>query len=134
MNLKYEYIATARKESLFKEDLSNNHSILLDKIQNSRLAIVGAAGSIGSSVVKTIIKYKPKSIVLIDISENNLVEIVRDLRSSSKITIPTEFSTLPIAMGSTEFNRYFAEKGPFDYFFNLSAIKHVRSEKIFTVL
>ncbi len=129
MNLQYEYIATGREESGFKADIEQKSEILKDRIGGSRIAIVGAAGSIGSSVVKTLLRFKPSGMVLIDLSENNLVELVRELRSTQNVTVPGDFSTLPIGMGSIEFNRYFVEQPQFDYFFNLSAIKHVRSEK-----
>lgn len=125
----YEKIITEREESCFKQDIDNNFNQIKSMVAGSRIAVVGAAGSIGSAVAKTILRFEPKSLVLIDISENNLVELVRDLRSSGDVRIPEEFATLPIAMGSEEFNRYFAENKPFDYFFNLAAIKHVRSEK-----
>lgn len=129
MNPFYEKIITQRDKSCFKDDIECNFSDLKKMIAGSRIAVVGAAGSIGSAVAKTILRFSPQSLALVDISENNLVELVRDLRSSSDVKMPAEFSTLPIAMGSVEFNRYFAETKPFDYFFNLSAIKHVRSEK-----
>ncbi len=129
MNLQYEYIATGRRESGFEADIKLKSDILKERISGSRIAIVGAAGSIGSSVVKTLLRFKPSGMVLIDLSENNLVELVRELRSTQNVTVPNDFSTLPIGMGSIEFNRYFAEQPQFDYFFNLSAIKHVRSEK-----
>ena len=129
MNPIYERIITERNESCFKNDMDSTFNDVKEKIAGSRIAVVGAAGSIGSAVAKTLLRFSPKSLVLIDISENNLVEIVRDLRSSQNVKMPEEFSTLPIAMGSIEFNRYFAENKPFDYFFNLAAIKHVRSEK-----
>jgi FlaA1/EpsC-like NDP-sugar epimerase len=129
MNPIYEKIITERSESCFQDDIDVNSAAIKEMVAGSRIAVVGAAGSIGSSVAKTILKFAPKSLVLIDISENNLVELVRDLRSSPDVRMPDEFSTLPIAMGSVEFDRYFAENKPFDYFFNLAAIKHVRSEK-----
>lgn len=129
MSLNYEYVITGRKESYFATDIENNSSELLEKIDGSRIAIVGAAGSIGSSVVRTLLRFKPSALSLIDLSENNLVELVRELRSGQGIELPKDFKTMPIGLGSTEFNRYFAETEPFDYLFNLSAIKHVRSEK-----
>lgn len=129
MNPIYEKIITEREESCFKQDVDENFSQIKEMVAGSRIAVVGAAGSIGSAVAKTILRFEPKALVLIDISENNLVELVRDLRSSADVKMPDEFATLPIAMGSTEFDRYFAESKPFDYFFNLAAIKHVRSEK-----
>jgi FlaA1/EpsC-like NDP-sugar epimerase len=129
MNPIYEKIITERDESCFKSDIDDNFNNIKSLVAGSRIAVVGAAGSIGAAVAKTLLKFSPKSLVLIDISENNLVELVRDLRSSQNVTMPDEFATLPIAMGSLEFNRYFAENRQFDYLFNLAAIKHVRSEK-----
>ena len=129
MNPFYEKIITEREESCFKKDVEKNFNAIVKMVSGRRIAVVGAAGSIGSSVVKTILRFSPRALVLIDLSENNLVELVRDLRSSRDVKMPEEFSTLPIGMGSMEFNRYFAETKPFDYFLNLAAIKHVRSEK-----
>jgi FlaA1/EpsC-like NDP-sugar epimerase len=63
----------------------------------------------------------------VDISENNLVELVRDLRSSIGYT-DGEFATFAIDCGSDIFNA-FMENGNYDYILNFSALKHVRSEK-----
>ncbi len=114
---------------MFDEDVRDNLQPLKERICNSRVAIIGAAGSIGFSVVKNILRFKPAGMALIDISENNLVEVVRDCRSSSDLIVPDEFTVLPVGLGSTEFLRFFNESKPFDYILNLSAIKHVRSEK-----
>ncbi len=130
MNLSdYEKLATGRKSSLFREDISNNFTEINDKIGNARIAIIGAAGSIGSAVTKAILKFNPKGLVLFDLSENNLVEVVRDVRSNANVSVPLDFFTLPIGFGSHEFNRYMQESPPFDYILNFSAIKHVRTEK-----
>ncbi|AQQ09146.1 UDP-N-acetyl-alpha-D-glucosamine C6 dehydratase [Sedimentisphaera cyanobacteriorum] len=129
MNLKYEYIITGRRSSFFAQDIEANSAELLNVIKGSRIAVVGAAGSIGSWVVKTLLRFEPEAISLVDISENNLVELVRDLRSSKNVKVPKDFKTMPIGLGSIEFDRYFAETERFDFFFNLSAVKHVRSEK-----
>ena len=125
----YERLITGRVSSFFKEDLRENGSQMSKSILDARIAIVGAAGSIGSSVVKTVLSYKPKAVSLIDISENNLVEVVRDLRSTDGLVMPEVFTALPIGLGTIEFQRYFQETKPFDYILNLSAVKHVRSEK-----
>jgi hypothetical protein len=125
----YEKIVTGRDESICAEDFAAHAKTLRECISASRVAIVGAAGSIGSAVVKTILRFAPDGLSLIDVSENNLVELVRDLRSSRDIRMPEDFSTLPIGLGSIEFDRYFHDTKPFDYFLNLSAVKHVRSEK-----
>ncbi len=129
MNSDYEQIITGRKFSLFADDIQNNEYELLSKVKKSRIAIIGAAGSIGGSVVKTLLKYKPKEIILIDLSENNLVELIRDLRSSKSIKLPEKITSMPIGLGSVEFNRFFKENNQFDYILNLAALKHVRSEK-----
>jgi FlaA1/EpsC-like NDP-sugar epimerase len=125
----YESLATNRTSSMFEEDVQNNIQFLWERICNSRVAIIGAAGSIGFSVVKSIFRFKPAGLALIDISENNLVEVVRDCRSSADVVVPDEFTVLPVGLGSVEFSRFFRESNPFDYILNLSAIKHVRSEK-----
>ena len=129
MDLRYEHIATGRAESLFAGDLHASNSALRNAFEGRRIAIVGAAGSIGSAVVKVLLRFDPGALTLIDLSENNLVELVRDLRSTDGLRLPAEFATLPIGLGSVEFGRYFAETRPFDYFLNLSAIKHVRTER-----
>lgn len=129
MDLSYERIATGRVESLFAADLQANEDALREALSGKRIAVVGAAGSIGSAVVKTLLRFAPGALTLIDLSENNLVEVVRDLRSTPGLRMPDAFATLPIALGSVEFDRYFAETKPFDYFLNLSAIKHVRTER-----
>ena len=129
MDLRYEGVVTGRRETLFAEDVRAGNQGLLDALERSRVAVVGAAGSIGAAVVKTLLRFQPAALSLIDLSENNLVELVRDLRSTEGLRMPADFVTLPIGLGSIEFARYFAEEKPFDYFLNLSAVKHVRSER-----
>ncbi len=125
----YECLATGRERSAFAEDLEDNRALLYEGIRGSRLAVIGAAGSIGFSVVRSILEFQPAGIALIDLSENNLVEVVRELRSADEISVPEDFRTLPIGLGSIECTRFFQETAPFDYILNLSAMKHVRSEK-----
>ena len=125
----YEHLATGRKQSMFSRAMEENRSLLAENIRGSRVAIIGAAGSIGFSVVKSLLEFQPAGMALIDLSENNLVEVVRELRSSDTLVIPDDFAALPLSLGSVECTRYFKESTPFDYVLNLSAIKHVRSEK-----
>ncbi len=125
----YEQLATGRAVSCFSEAVDGHRDALRAAISGKRVAIIGAAGSIGFSVVKCFLEFQPGAISLIDLSENNLVEVVRELRSSADLAIPEDFAALPIGLGSAECTRYFAEMKPFDYILNLSAIKHVRSEK-----
>jgi FlaA1/EpsC-like NDP-sugar epimerase len=117
-----------RTNPLFSADLDSNRIELSRIVFNSRFLVIGGAGSIGSALVKEIFKRGPKSLHVIDISENNLVELVRDIRSSIGY-IEGEFTTFSIDCGSDIFDS-FIENGPgYDYVLNLSALKHVRSEK-----
>lgn len=125
----YEHLATGREHSVFAEDLEDHRAALREQIRGSRIAIIGAAGSIGFSVVRSVLEFEPAGVALIDLSENNLVEIVRELRSSRHVSVPEEFLALPLGIGSVECTRFFQETAPFDYILNLSAMKHVRSEK-----
>lgn len=125
----FEPLATGRRRSLFAPDLEDNHALLLERLAGSRVAVIGAAGSIGSAVVKGLLRYRPRSLVLFDLNENDLVEIVRDLRATPGLRLPDDFAELPIGLGSAELYRFFREQEPCDYVLNLSAMKHVRSEK-----
>jgi FlaA1/EpsC-like NDP-sugar epimerase len=117
-----------RSQSLFHNDLAKGKKQLAEKIDGKRILVIGAAGSIGSSFVKQLMKYKPKSVHLVDPAENNLVEVVRDLRSSS-LQVPDDFMTISISMGSLMFNHFLESQKSYDYVVNFSALKHVRVER-----
>ena len=117
-----------RKENLFSDDMSNSKASLDNIISNSSFLVIGGAGSIGSSVVKEIFKRKPLKLHVVDISENNLAELVRDLRSSLGY-INGDFRTFALDVGSVEYDAFIASDGKYDYVLNLSALKHVRSEE-----
>jgi len=116
-----------RRNELFSKDIFCNNRELSNIIANCSFLVLGAAGSIGQALVKEIFSRNPKKLHVVDISENNLVELVRDIRSS-KGYIKGEFKTFALDIGSIEFDHYINRKGHFDYVFNLSALKHVRSE------
>ena len=116
-----------RNKELFKKDISDNHHKLLNLIANSSFLVLGAAGSIGQALAKEIFIRSPKKLHVVDISENNLVELVRDIRSSAGY-IKGEFKSFAFDIGSIEFEHYVHNEHSFDYIFNLSALKHVRSE------
>ncbi|MEO5332480.1 MAG: polysaccharide biosynthesis protein [Magnetococcus sp. YQC-5] len=117
-----------RKESLFQADLEMREQEIADTMTGARILVIGAAGSIGSAFVKEVVRWRPAGLRLIDPSENNLVELVRDLRSSSA-PVPEAFATSAIAMGSVEFERFLASEQPFDQVVNFAALKHVRAER-----
>lgn len=131
----FSCIATGRYESLFRHDIESHVSELHAKTEGKRFLIIGGAGSIGSSTVRVLMQYSVSAIHLIDISENNLAELVRDLRGSRLLTNSVDFRALPIDYGSEVFHRFLFDQEPYDFIFNFAAIKHVRSEKdIYSVL
>ena len=117
-----------RTENLFKDDLIKINSELKNIVTENRFLVIGGAGSIGQAVSKEIFKRNPKKLHVVDISENNMVELVRDLRSTLGY-IDGDFKTFAIDCGGVEFEALIKSEGPYDYVFNLSALKHVRSEK-----
>ena len=117
-----------RRALLFGEDI-NLITLKLKKIvESNRFLVIGGSGTIGQAVTKEIFKRDPKALHVVDISENNMVELVRDLRSTVGYG-SGEFKTFAVDCGSVEFEALMKAEGPYDYVFNLSALKHVRSEK-----
>jgi FlaA1/EpsC-like NDP-sugar epimerase len=117
-----------RDEVLFEKDLSSYNDELVSLVSKARFLVIGGAGSIGQAVVGEIFKRDPAALHVIDISENNMVELVRNLRSTLGYGIG-DFKTFCVDCGSVEFEALMKKEGPYDYVFNLSALKHVRSEK-----
>ncbi|CZE49306.1 UDP-N-acetylglucosamine 4,6-dehydratase [Campylobacter geochelonis] len=117
-----------RQEELFVSDILKNEKELSKIVSNSSFLVIGGAGSIGQAVCKEIFKRNPKKLHIVDISENNLVEVVRDIRSSSGY-IDGDFRSFALDCGSLAFDVFFQAQSSYDYVLNLSALKHVRSEK-----
>jgi FlaA1/EpsC-like NDP-sugar epimerase len=117
-----------RKKELFLEDVSKLANLLEEKVKKASFLIIGGAGSIGQAVTKEIFKRNPKKLHVVDISENNLVELVRDIRSSYGY-IDGEFRTFALDIGSWQYDAFIKADGAYDYVLNLSALKHVRNEK-----
>lgn len=117
-----------RTKELFCDDINNNEKILKEMVSASTFLVIGGAGSIGQAVTKEIFKRNPKKLHVVDISENNMVELVRDIRSSFGY-IDGEFATFALDIGSQEYDAFIKADGKYDYVLNLSALKHVRSEK-----
>ena len=120
---------TGRPQSLFSVDLKNNHEILKQRIDNKSVLVIGGAGTIGSSFIKAILHFSPSRLYVIDINENGLTELVRDIRSSENLNVPEDLKTYPINFGDVVFEKIFRNEGPFDIVANFAAHKHVRSEK-----
>lgn len=117
-----------RSKDLFEEDLNSLNQELEKKVSSSSFLVLGGAGSIGQAVVKEIFKRNPKKLHVVDISENNLTELVRDIRSSLGY-INGSFNTFALDIGSMEYDAFIESDGKYDYVLNLSALKHVRSEE-----
>lgn len=117
-----------REKELFIEDINNHSDELNNIVSSSRFLVIGGAGSIGQAVTKEIFKRNPRKLHVVDISENNMVELVRDIRSSYGY-IDGDFQTFALDIGSIEYDAFIEADGRYDYVLNLSALKHVRSEK-----
>ena len=117
-----------RFEELFVDDIKNYDTELRKIVSESSFLVIGGAGSIGQAVTKEIFKRNPKKLHVVDISENNMVELVRDIRSSFGY-IDGDFATFALDIGSLEYDAFIKADGKYDYVLNLSALKHVRSEK-----
>lgn len=117
-----------RSHALFGEDIARYEAVLSDVVSRHRFLVIGGAGSIGQAVTREIFKRSPRALHVVDISENNMVELVRDIRSTLGY-IDGDFSTFAIDCGSRQFEALMKASNGYDYVFNLSALKHVRSER-----
>lgn len=120
---------TKRPQSMFLGDIERNKAKLTEKIEGKSILVIGGAGSIGSSYIKAVLPFKPKSLVVVDINENGLAELTRDLRSTKGMYIPEDYIPYPMDFASPVFEKMFRNRGGFDVVANFSAHKHVRSEK-----
>lgn len=119
---------TGRKESFFTADLVHYHTPLNSAIEGKSALVIGGAGTIGSNYIKALLKFPLKKLVVVDLNENGLAELVRDIRSSADLHVP-EIITYPISFGGVIFERFLEENEPFDIVANFAALKHVRSAK-----
>jgi FlaA1/EpsC-like NDP-sugar epimerase len=120
---------TFRPESFFKKDLEKHHNQLSEAISGKSVLVIGGGGTIGSSFVRELLRFRPQSLVVVDLSENYLTELTRDLRSTHGMIVPETYITYPINFGEPVFDRVLEKYGPFDIVANFAAHKHVRSEK-----
>ena len=118
----------SREKSLFSKDLEYNHKKISNLVKKSNFLVIGGAGTIGQACVKEIFKRNPSKLHVIDINENNLVELVRDLRSSLGY-IEGDFKTFTLDVNSKYFEMLLNKRGTYDFVMNLSAMKHVRNDK-----
>ena len=120
---------TFRPVSMFAADIEANKEVLTREIKGKKVCVIGGAGSIGSSFIKAVLRFEPKSVVVVDLNENGLAELVRDVRSTEGLYVPDEFRCYTLNFADPIFTRIFREEKGFDIVANFSAHKHVRSEK-----
>ena len=118
---------TFRQRSMFEPDIQANAETLSQEIKGKKVCVIGGAGSIGSSFIKAVLRFEPKSVVVVDLNENGLAELVRDLRSTEGLYVPEEFRCYTLNFADPIFERIFREEKGFDIVANFSAHKHVRS-------
>ena len=129
LNMFINKYVTKREKSMFLTDIEVNCEKLMEKIKGKSVLVIGGAGSIGSSFIKAILSFKPKTLVVVDINENGLAELTRDLRSTKGMYVPEDYVPYPMSFASSVFEKMFRSRGGFDIVANFSAHKHVRSEK-----
>ena len=113
----------------FKQDIEDYSDFIFDKVNGSSVLVIGGAGTIGSNYIKKILRYRPSELVVVDVNENGLTELTRDLRSSSLLNYNPSYITYPVNLLSDTFEKIFNSKKKWDVIANFSAHKHVRSEK-----
>ncbi len=127
-----DFIATAvtgRSASLFAADLAAHETQLREGIEGKSVLVIGGAGTIGASFIRALLPFRPARLVVVDLNENGLTELTRDLRSTNGQYMPGVYLTYPISFGDAVFERMLAASGPFDVVAHFAAHKHVRSEK-----
>jgi FlaA1/EpsC-like NDP-sugar epimerase len=120
---------TKRERSMFLSDIDKNREDLAKKIKGKSVLVIGGAGSIGSSFIRAILPFEPRTLVVVDTNENALAELTRDLRSTAGMFVPDDYIPYPMDFASPVFEKMFKERGGFEIVGNFSAHKHVRSEK-----
>ena len=118
-----------RQESLFLPDIEANKDMLSEEIKGKSVLVIGGAGSIGSSFIRAVLRFEPSKLVVVDLNENGLAELTRDLRSTEALKVPEIYLTYTLDFVDPIFEKIFREHGGFDIVANFSAHKHVRSEK-----
>lgn len=120
---------THRPTSMFEYDIQTHFETLTKEIAGKSVCIIGGAGSIGSSFIKAVLRFNPGKLLVIDLNENGLAELTRDIRSTEGLVVPDEYRTYTLNFADPIFTRIFREEKGFDIVANFSAHKHVRSEK-----
>lgn len=108
------------EDLLGRESIKLNNAAIREELLNKRVCITGAAGSIGSELVRQVIKYNPATVVLIDQGESPLYELERELEVR---LCPTKIYVADIT-DKERLNQIFKEERP-EVVFHAAAYKHV---------
>ncbi len=113
-------------ESRFGESIRIVENEIENLYHNKTILIIGAGSFIGLETIKLIIKVKPRKILLVDISENLLTHVVREIRGNvDGIHVLLETILLD---ASTNLLEHVFLTHKIDVILNFAAVKHVRSE------
>jgi FlaA1/EpsC-like NDP-sugar epimerase len=105
-----------------------------DQLGGASVLLVGAAGTIGAASVRQLLPFAPRRLELVDIDENGLARLARDIRSRGD-GAGTEIGFNALDFAGWPGLALAQATGPFDLVLNFAAVKHVRSEKnLFTLL
>ncbi|CAH2032342.1 polysaccharide biosynthesis protein [Trichlorobacter ammonificans] len=128
-------LVTGREKAQFSSDFEAHRDVIATNITGKRILVIGGAGSIGSATIRELLPFSPATLHVVDQNENNLAELVRDLRSGEKLMSIPDFRTLPLDFGSPIMEAFLRNTEQYDVIMNFAAIKHVRSEKdVFSLL
>lgn len=116
-----------RSRSMFYQDYKRLASEVNGRFTGARVLVLGAGGSIGGAVVSALARFSLSELWIVDISENSLTEVVRDLRSTKGAV---NFALHPVVLDITskEFECFMETEIYWDIVLNFAALKHVRSE------
>lgn len=121
---------TRRAESLLAADFAKYSDKMHAALDGKKMLVIGGAGTIGSNYVKAALRlFKLSALYVVDIDENQLTELTRELRAGREYVVPQTYITEPLDLGSALFEKFFAAHGPFDIVANFAARKHVRAER-----
>ena len=91
-------------------------------MKNKVIVVTGAAGSIGSELVRQIVKFSPEALILIDRNENNLMYLEKDLQ---EIYPPVNYYPVIANITNEKGMKSIFHKYRPDYVFHAAAYKHV---------